>query len=95
VFLLEVLSSCPRFNSLFFFLFNPARTHTHTHTHMRAHTHSHTHTCVYRWALGIILFEFLTGLPPFTGDTPEMVFEVLLSAVSVCACAYTACVCVQ
>ena len=67
----------------------------HTHTHMRAHTHSHTHTCVYRWALGIILFEFLTGLPPFTGDTPEMVFEVLLSAVSVCACAYTACVCVQ
>jgi serine/threonine protein kinase len=32
------------------------------------------------WALGIILFEFLVGLPPFTGDTPEQVFERILAA---------------
>lgn len=32
------------------------------------------------WALGIILFEFLMGIPPFTGDSPEMVFERILSA---------------
>ena len=32
------------------------------------------------WALGVILFEFLVGLPPFTGDTPELVFERILSA---------------
>mmetsp|Transcript_15994 Transcript_15994/g.36928 ORF Transcript_15994/g.36928 Transcript_15994/m.36928 type:complete len:215 (+) Transcript_15994:43-687(+) len=32
------------------------------------------------WALGIILFEFLYGLPPFTGDTPEKVFERILAA---------------
>jgi serine/threonine protein kinase len=27
------------------------------------------------WAFGVILFEFLTGLPPFTGDSPEMVLS--------------------
>jgi len=32
------------------------------------------------WAIGILLFEFLVGLPPFTGDTPESVFEHILSA---------------
>ncbi|KAJ1472076.1 kinase-like domain-containing protein, partial [Baffinella frigidus] len=32
------------------------------------------------WALGVILFEFLVGLPPFTGDTPEKVFEHILAA---------------
>lgn len=32
------------------------------------------------WALGVILFEFLCGVPPFTGDTPELVFESILSA---------------
>ena len=32
------------------------------------------------WALGVILFEFLFGLPPFIGDTPEMVFERIVSA---------------
>jgi serine/threonine protein kinase len=32
------------------------------------------------WALGIILFELLFGLPPFTGDTPAKVFENILSS---------------
>lgn len=28
------------------------------------------------WALGVILFEFLCGVPPFTGDTPELVITL-------------------
>lgn len=27
------------------------------------------------WALGVILFEFLAGIPPFSGETIETVFE--------------------
>ncbi|ODV87789.1 hypothetical protein CANARDRAFT_183904, partial [[Candida] arabinofermentans NRRL YB-2248] len=30
------------------------------------------------WSIGCILFEFLFGYPPFSGDTPEEVFEHIL-----------------
>ncbi|KAJ6486371.1 hypothetical protein C8R47DRAFT_1128241 [Mycena vitilis] len=31
------------------------------------------------WALGVITYEFLYGIPPFHADTPERVFENILS----------------
>ena len=31
------------------------------------------------WSLGCILFEFLYGYPPFHGDSPDIVFENILS----------------
>ncbi|KAI1315390.1 hypothetical protein EDD11_000894 [Mortierella claussenii] len=31
------------------------------------------------WALGVICYEFLYGCPPFHGETPEQVFENILS----------------
>ncbi|KAF8639773.1 hypothetical protein AX17_001033 [Amanita inopinata Kibby_2008] len=31
------------------------------------------------WALGVITYEFLYGVPPFHADTPERVFENILS----------------
>ncbi|KAI0939256.1 hypothetical protein AcV5_000725 [Taiwanofungus camphoratus] len=31
------------------------------------------------WALGVITYEFLYGLPPFHAETPEKVFEKILS----------------
>ncbi|KAJ3611243.1 hypothetical protein NHX12_021259 [Muraenolepis orangiensis] len=31
------------------------------------------------WALGVCLFEFLTGVPPFNGETPQLVFQNILN----------------
>ncbi|KAI9140186.1 serine/threonine protein kinase 15 [Paraphysoderma sedebokerense] len=31
------------------------------------------------WALGVCLFEFLVGYPPFTADTPELIFKNILN----------------
>jgi len=31
------------------------------------------------WALGVIMFEFLTGCPPFNDETPEDIFQNILS----------------
>lgn len=33
----------------------------------------------YQWALGVITYEFLYGIPPFHDETPEKVFENILS----------------
>lgn len=33
----------------------------------------------FQWALGVITYEFLYGLPPFHAETPEKVFEKILS----------------
>eukprot|EP01117_Protostelium_nocturnum_P003478 TRINITY_DN1452_c0_g1_i3.p1 TRINITY_DN1452_c0_g1~~TRINITY_DN1452_c0_g1_i3.p1 ORF type:complete len:1067 (-),score=408.16 TRINITY_DN1452_c0_g1_i3:41-3241(-) len=30
------------------------------------------------WALGVILFEFITGVPPFNDETPEQIFQNIL-----------------
>ena len=31
------------------------------------------------WALGVIMYEMLTSIPPFNDKTPEMVFENIVS----------------
>lgn len=31
------------------------------------------------WSVGIILFEFVTGIPPFTAKLPEMIFDNILN----------------
>jgi len=31
------------------------------------------------WALGVCLYEFLVGFPPFTDETPELVFKNILN----------------
>lgn len=34
---------------------------------------------MHQWALGVITYEFLYGIPPFHADTPEKLFENILS----------------
>ncbi|KAF8406405.1 hypothetical protein HHK36_008492 [Tetracentron sinense] len=31
------------------------------------------------WSVGIILFEFITGIPPFTAERPEIIFDSILN----------------
>eukprot|EP01105_Mastigella_eilhardi_P013559 TRINITY_DN308_c0_g1_i5.p1 TRINITY_DN308_c0_g1~~TRINITY_DN308_c0_g1_i5.p1 ORF type:complete len:1333 (+),score=319.09 TRINITY_DN308_c0_g1_i5:117-4001(+) len=31
------------------------------------------------WALGVMIYEFLTGVPPFNDETPELVFQRILN----------------
>ncbi|ESR48200.1 hypothetical protein CICLE_v10003473mg [Citrus x clementina] len=31
------------------------------------------------WSVGIILFEFITGIPPFTAESPEIIFDNILN----------------
>ncbi|KAG7231259.1 hypothetical protein INR49_012090 [Caranx melampygus] len=43
------------------------------------------HDCMVDWwALGVCLFEFLTGVPPFNDETPQLVFQNILNRVSTC-----------
>ncbi|XP_026216936.1 serine/threonine-protein kinase greatwall isoform X2 [Anabas testudineus] len=38
------------------------------------------HDCMVDWwALGVCLFEFLTGIPPFNDETPQLVFQNILN----------------
>jgi serine/threonine protein kinase len=30
------------------------------------------------WSLGVVCYEFLTGIPPFNADTPDQVFQNIL-----------------
>ncbi|XP_029313532.1 serine/threonine-protein kinase greatwall [Cottoperca gobio] len=39
-----------------------------------------SHDCMVDWwALGVCLFEFLTGVPPFNDETPHLVFQNILN----------------
>lgn len=31
------------------------------------------------WSLGVCLYEFMTGVPPFNDETPQKVFDNILS----------------
>lgn len=31
------------------------------------------------WAVGVIMYEFLTGIPPFNDETPQQIFENILN----------------
>ncbi|EDO28062.1 predicted protein, partial [Nematostella vectensis] len=39
--------------------------------------HEHTEAVDW-WAVGVCLYEFLTGLPPFNDETPELVFNHIM-----------------
>ena len=30
------------------------------------------------WALGVCLYEFLTGIPPFSDETPDLIFRHIM-----------------
>ena len=30
------------------------------------------------WSLGVVLYEFVVGVPPFSADTPEEIFQNIL-----------------
>ncbi|XP_031532240.2 serine/threonine-protein kinase greatwall isoform X2 [Vicugna pacos] len=44
----------------------------------RAHGFLTSGPAVDWWALGVCLFEFLTGIPPFSDETPQQVFQNIL-----------------
>nr|XP_019604663.1 PREDICTED: serine/threonine-protein kinase greatwall isoform X2 [Rhinolophus sinicus] len=44
----------------------------------RAHGFLTSSPAVDWWALGVCLFEFLTGIPPFNDETPQQVFQNIL-----------------
>ncbi|XP_023487811.2 serine/threonine-protein kinase greatwall isoform X1 [Equus caballus] len=44
----------------------------------RAHGFLTSGPAVDWWALGVCLFEFLTGIPPFNDETPQQVFQNIL-----------------
>ncbi|XP_049633721.1 serine/threonine-protein kinase greatwall isoform X4 [Suncus etruscus] len=44
----------------------------------RAHGFLNSGSAVDWWALGVCLFEFLTGIPPFNDETPQHVFQNIL-----------------
>ncbi|XP_042636272.1 serine/threonine-protein kinase greatwall [Orycteropus afer afer] len=45
---------------------------------VRAHGFLTSGPAVDWWALGVCLFEFLTGIPPFNDETPQQVFQNIL-----------------
>jgi serine/threonine protein kinase len=38
------------------------------------------------WAVGVLLYEFIVGLPPFTADTVEEIFENIHNLRNHCSC---------
>eukprot|EP00964_Phaeocystis_antarctica_P132369 scaffold96440_cov69-Phaeocystis_antarctica.AAC.1 len=52
----------------------------HTPPHPHPHPHPRPHPCSApslprRWAVGVFVFELLTGHPPFEGDKPSDIFD--------------------
>ena len=44
----------------------------------RLGTQSYNERCMDWWSVGVILYEFLVGIPPFNADTREMIFDNIL-----------------